>query len=141
MVDIYISKYQNRQTIMNIIIIAIGGAIGSLSRYGLNKLFLEDSGGNTFATFIANSTGSFILGFLVAYISTKPEWPPEIKLFLSIGILASYTTFSTFTVSSIYLIENGELIKALINISGSILVGLVAAYIGIILGRTITNII
>ena len=70
----------------------------------------------------------------------KPEWPPEIKLFLSIGILASYTTFSTFTVSTIYMIENGELIKALINVSASILVGLIAAYLGIILGRAIGNI-
>ena len=125
---------------MNIIIIAVGGAIGTISRFGLNKLFLDPSGANTLSTFIANSTGSFILGFLIAYISMKPEWPPEIKLFLSIGILASYTTFSTFTVSTIYMIENGELIRALINVSASILVGLIAAYLGIILGRSIGNI-
>jgi len=125
---------------MNIIIIAVGGAIGTISRFGLNKLFFDPSGANTLSTFIANSTGSFILGFLIAYISMKPEWPPEIKLFLSIGILASYTTFSTFTVSTIYMIENGELIKALINVSASILVGLIAAYLGIILGRSIGSI-
>jgi len=125
---------------MNIIIIAVGGAIGTISRFGLNKLFFDPSGANTLSTFIANSTGSFILGFLIAYISMKPEWPPEIKLFLSIGILASYTTFSTFTVSTIYMIENGELIRALINVSASILVGLIAAYLGIILGRSIGNI-
>ena len=125
---------------MNIIIIAVGGAIGTISRFGLNKLFLDPSGANTLSTFIANSTGSFILGFMIAYISMKPEWPPEIKLFLSIGILASYTTFSTFTVSTIYMIENGELIRALINVSASILVVLIAAYLGIILGRSIGNI-
>ncbi|MBK16291.1 MAG: fluoride efflux transporter CrcB [Chloroflexi bacterium] len=125
---------------MNIIIIAVGGAIGTISRFGLNQLFLDQNGGNTISTFIANSTGSFILGFLIAYISLKPEWPPEIKLFLSIGILASYTTFSTLTVSTIYMIENGEIIKALINVSGSILVGLIAAYLGIILGRSVGNI-
>ena len=125
---------------MNIIIIAVGGAIGTISRFGLNKLFFDPSGANTLSTFIANSTGSFILGFLIAYISMKPEWPPEIKLFLSIGILASYTTFSTFTVSTIYMIENGELIKALINVSASILVGLIAAYLGIILGRSIGSV-
>ena len=125
---------------MNIIIIAVGGAIGTISRFGLNKLFFDPSGANTLATFIANSTGSFILGFIIAYISMKPEWPPEIKLFLSIGILASYTTFSTFTVSTIYMIENGELITALINISASILIGLIAAYLGIISGRSIENI-
>ena len=124
---------------MNIIIIAVGGAIGTISRFGLNQLFLDQNGGNTISTFIANSTGSFILGFLIAYISLKPEWPPEIKLFLSIGILASYTTFSTLTVSTIYMIENGEIIKALINVSGSILVGLIAAYLGIILGRSVGN--
>ena len=125
---------------MNIIIIAVGGAIGTISRFGLNQLFLDQNGGNTISPFIANSTGSFILGFLIAYISLKPEWPPEIKLFLSIGILASYTTFSTLTVSTIYMIENGEIIKALINVSGSILVGLIAAYLGIILGRSVGNI-
>ena len=125
---------------MNIIIIAVGGAIGTISRFGLNQLFLDQNGGNTISSFIANSTGSFILGFLIAYISLKPEWPPEIKLFLSIGILASYTTFSTLTVSTIYMIENGEIIKALINVSGSILVGLIAAYLGIILGRSVGNI-
>ncbi len=125
---------------MNIIIIAVGGAIGTISLFGLNQLFLDQNGGNTISTFIANSTGSFILGFLIAYISLKPEWPPEIKLFLSIGILASYTTFSTLTVSTIYMIENGEIIKALINVSGSILVGLIAAYLGIILGRSVGNI-
>ena len=125
---------------MNIIIIAVGGAIGTISRFGLNQLFLDQNGGNTISTFIANSTGSFILGFLIAYISLKPEWPREIKLFLSIGILASYTTFSTLTVSTIYMIENGEIIKALINVSGSILVGLIAAYLGIILGRSVGNI-
>ena len=125
---------------MNIIIIAVGGAIGTISRFGLNQLFLDQNGGNTISTFIANSTGSFILGFLIAYISLKREWPPEINLFLSIGILASYTTFSTLTVSTIYMIENGEIIKALINVSGSILVGLIAAYLGIILGRSVGNI-
>ena len=125
---------------MNIIIIAVGGAIGTISRFGLNQLFLDQNGGNTISTFIANSTGSLILGFLIAYISLKPEWPPEIKLFLSIGILASYTTFSTLTVSTIYMIENEEIIKALINVSGSILVGLIAAYLGIILGRSVGNI-
>lgn len=125
---------------MNIIIIAVGGAIGTISRFGLNQLFLDQNAGNTISTFIANSTGSFILGFLIGYLSLKPEWPPEIKLFLSIGILASYTTFSTLTVSTIYMIENGELIKAIINISGSILVGLIAAYLGIITGRLVGNI-
>ena len=86
--------------------------------------------------FLINVTGSFLLGVFVA-ASAGEDWPSSTRLLIAVGFLGSYTTFSTLTVASVQLAESGEIARAALNIVGSMAVGLVAAFAGILVGRAI----
>ena len=84
---------------------------------------------------IVNVSGSFLLGIVSAIILEQDQWPTEVKLFTSVGILGSYTTFSTLMLTSTQLANNGDLWKALLNISASLIFGILATIFGIFLGK------
>ena len=111
---------------MNLIGIALGGAFGALSRYFLDRGIVNWTGEPIIGTFAVNMIGSFLLGFLIVMIGNRTEWSSLIKDTLTIGVLASFTTFSTFTVASIHLWQSGDYSKALYNLVGSIIIGLFA---------------
>jgi CrcB protein len=90
-----------------------------------------------YGTFIINITGSFILGFFLAFIEQRPWVNPTARLLFSIGFVGAYTTFSTFTFESMALIERGELLLAGINLVGSVTAGMAAVFAGIVLGRVV----
>ena len=116
---------------MNLIGIALGGAFGALSRYFLDRGIVNWTGEPIIGTFAVNMIGSFLLGFLIVMIGNRTEWSSLIKDTLTIGVLASFTTFSTFTVASIHLWQSGDYSKALYNLGGSIIIGLFAAWLGL----------
>ena len=90
-----------------------------------------------YGTFVINVTGSFILGFFLAFIETRPWVHPSARLLFSIGFVGAYTTFSTFTYESMALIQRGELLMGGIYVTGSVLAGLFAVFAGIALGRAV----
>ena len=118
------------------IAIACGGAIGALSRFGLQQwLAPMYSGRFPLAIFIANSIGSLCIGLIYVLIVERGMLPEVWRAFLMVGLLGAFTTFSAFSLDSLRLIEQGEGLIALSNIFANVVVGLISAFIGMSIGR------
>ncbi|MDP6772428.1 MAG: fluoride efflux transporter CrcB [Chloroflexota bacterium] len=122
---------------MYLIMIASGGALGALARYGVDRIGVEYTDSTLVGTFVVNVSGSFFIGLLTGILSLYPGWPNEIRLFLVVGFLGSYTTFSTFSVASVQLLQSGEFTQSLINVVGNVSLCLLSALAGIMLVRAI----
>ena len=114
--------------IKNILLIGLGGGIGSMSRYTVSLLLLNKS--FPVATLLINISGSFIIGLVAAY-ALKNEWfAANWKLFLATGICGGFTTFSAFTLENMQLLQQGKYLWALLYIAASIVLGLMATFFG-----------
>ena len=123
---------------MQLISIAIGGATGALCRYGMsNGVYLLLGRGFPYGTLAVNILGSIIMGtsyvMLVERMDVNPEWRAGIM----IGLLGAFTTFSTFSIETLNLIESGESIKAGVNILLSVALCVSGCWLGMILGRQV----
>lgn len=122
----------------NYLAVAIGGAVGCLARYGVNDLIALFWGRSfPLATFVVNLFGSFLLGFLFFETLERLTLSPEMRLALLTGGLGGFTTFSTFMVESLLLVEDGEIVKALAYVLLSVLLGFSAAFLGGYLSRNL----
>ena len=113
--------------------IAIGGALGSMARYGLSSLAARWIG-ETFpwGTLIVNVTGSFVIGFFVGL--TGPDGrmivSPNARLFVTVGICGGYTTFSSFSLQTLNLIRDGDVMEAGGNVLASVIGCLASVWLG-----------
>lgn len=118
--------------------VALGGALGAVSRYAIDRAIVASVGRPTvLGILLINVTGSFLLGLFVSTSAERVGIPDEVRLLVAVGFLGAYTTFSTLTVASVQLADSGDLLRSALNIVGSIVVGLVAAYLGILAGRAL----
>lgn len=116
--------------------VAFGGAVGSVMRYGANRLAVNYFGTSTvWDTFFVNVTGSFALGLFITLTMERVSVPAEYRGFVVAGILGGYTTFSTLSVEAISLAETGEVLRAGLSVAGNIAFGLLAAYLGFLAAR------
>ena len=119
-------------------LVAAGGALGTLLRFAAGRLAVHFFGaGTVWGTFFVNVTGSFALGFFLAWALQRGEISADVRAMVAIGLLGGYTTFSTLSYDTIRLLESGELGRAGINIVANLVVGLAAAYVGILSGRAV----
>lgn len=120
---------------MELVYVAIGGAIGAASRYLLSN-WIQSRLGATFpwGTFVINVSGSFLIGIVLGLVSGG-RLSSEARLFLAVGILGGYTTFSTFSYETLQLISNGDLGAILLYTVVQVIAGLAAVYLGIVLAR------
>ena len=124
---------------MNYLLVFIGGGLGSTLRYCVNVICPILLGpAFPYHTFIINITGSTVMGLIAGYFAFKGDASASWKLFLMTGILGGYTTFSTFSLESIVLIERGEIGAALAYIGGSVLFGALGLWGGMSLVRALT---
>ena len=120
---------------MNLLMVFLGGGLGAVSRYLLSRLIYSHySGGFPLGTLVINLTGCLVIGFLGG-ISERWAFPPHLRLFVFIGILGGYTTFSSFGLETITLIRGGEWQYAVSNILISNLGGLALVFGGFVLGK------
>lgn len=123
---------------MPIVWIGIGGFAGAIARYLIDGFVVQRlAAGYPWGTFVVNATGSFALGFLFVVSQERGILPSEIRGPLLIGFLGAYTTFSTFMLESWRLIDAGAWGAAVINLGGSIVVGMMAVVAGLIIGRAV----
>ncbi|MBU6429876.1 MAG: fluoride efflux transporter CrcB [Cyanobacteria bacterium REEB65] len=118
-------------------LVGFGGWIGAICRYYFSQ-WLGNRLGTSFpyGTLIINLSGSLILGILLGYtLERMGALPREARLLFGVGFLGAYTTFSTFTYESVQLLREGDIGLAFGYVAGSVIVGLLASYLGIILGR------
>ena len=116
--------------------VGVGGFIGANARYIVGEWAQRRWGvGFPYGTFIINVSGSFILG-LFSTLAFSLHWNPYWKLLVATGFVGAYTTFSTFEYESIQLIVHGGRYRAAaVNLFGSVVVGFLAAWLGVILAR------
>src|SRR6266851_2333072 len=118
---------------LSYLFVALGGAIGTATRFWISGLAAERFG-QTFpiGTLIVNVTGSFIAGAFTAITDPDGRWlvSPSFRQFFMIGICGGYTTFSSFSVQTLSLAQEGEWFRAAINSIASFVLCLVAVWLG-----------
>lgn len=114
--------------IKNILLVGIGGGIGSMGRY-LAGHFIKSSG-FPWATLTVNIAGSFIIGIIFAMAARDQHFSQNWRLFLAGGICGGFTTFSAFSAENLLLLQQGKYMIVLSYILLSIISGIVAAWIG-----------
>jgi len=120
-------------------VIALGGAIGTLLRYIVGGLDYRFSGGVfPISTLVVNVTGSLVIGFLWGIVD-RFAVSPNVRLFVFIGILGGYTTFSTFSLETFNLMRDGEYRIALMNVILSVILSIGAVFLGYLASKTLLN--
>ena len=116
---------------MNLLAIAIGGAIGSVARYLLTGLVVRHSGSLfPLGTFVVNVIGCGVFGALAGLASSRLSFSPEVRLFWFTGILGGFTTFSSYAFESFALVREGHFLAAGANIAGQVVLGLIVLAAG-----------
>lgn len=121
---------------MQLIAIALGGAMGSVLRFWMSSgIYALTGRGFPWGTLTVNVLGSFLIGFLSTAMLERMNVGPELRAGILIGLLGGFTTFSTFSIETLNLIEQGDLMKAVFNAAASVLVCVAAAWLGLTLAR------
>ena len=116
--------------------IAAGGSIGAVLRYlASSGVHIWLGRGFPYGTLLVNVLGSFIMGLLYELFLQRISVSDEIRALLLVGVLGAFTTFSTFSMETISLIEQGDLSKAVLNVLLSVILCLSAAWFGLFVVR------
>ena len=123
---------------LNLLIVAIGGAFGSVARYSVTTISKGSFGGSfPWGTFIVNLTGSFAIGLLAASLLSKLGNNETLKLLLITGFLGGFTTFSAFSLDTVDLFSRGATILAAAYVLLSVGVAIAATFLGLAIGRAL----
>ncbi|RYE09924.1 MAG: fluoride efflux transporter CrcB [Hyphomicrobiales bacterium] len=119
------------------LLVGIGGALGSMARYGSGVLVGRVwNSGFPLATLLINIAGSLAMGLFIGWLArTTPDWQADARLFVAVGVFGGFTTFSSFSLDAIALIERGEIAQSAIYILGSVVIAILALYVGMLVTR------
>ena len=118
--------------LLSILYVALGGALGSVSRYllGTWTQSISKSIDFPYGTLTVNLIGCFLIGFLSQLAEARGVFTPESRAFVFMGILGGFTTFSSFGNDTMNLLRDGETFNALANIGANVIVGLLLVWLG-----------
>ncbi len=124
---------------MTLAYVALGGALGALARYGISGWVYERMG-ETFpwGTVVVNVLGCLALGAVVRWLQVSAV-SPEVRPFLTIGLLGAFTTFSTFSYETVALLQEGQWLRAGLYVGGSVALGLIAMVAGMAVVTTVVR--
>jgi len=125
---------------MEYLMVGIGGFLGANARYVVGGWITRHWDTQfPWGTFVINVTGSFLLGVLLAVLNARPTASAHYRLFFAVGFLGAYTTFSTFSYETLRLAQDQSVVTALLNITGSVLLGLIGVVLGAYLGELVSK--
>jgi CrcB protein len=117
----------------SVLLVAFGGAVGAVARYGTGIVAVRlGIGGFPWATLFVNVLGGLLMGMLAGWLS---ESGPALRLFLGVGMLGGFTTFSAFSIDVVRLIEMNQPSAALAYVAASVIVSVGACWLGLVLTR------
>jgi CrcB protein len=120
------------------LLVAAFGAAGAASRYAIDGWVSGFARGQfPWGTLVINIVGSFALGILVELTASRLLPHPNWRVALGVGFLGAFTTFSTFAYDSVKLAEDSAYALAFLNVAGTVVVGLAAAFAGLAVGRAL----
>ena len=118
------------------LLIAVAGALGTLSRYGVDLLLQRlETSRFPYATFAVNVVGSFLIGFCITIFMTHANWAQRYGNIVTVGYLGGFTTYSAFAYQTLLLIHNRQLMTAATYVTATIVLAGIACAGGIALGR------
>lgn len=120
------------------LIIAVGGAIGSMLRFWVGAYVSGRMGARfPYGTFVINITACFLIGLVMTVLTEKTQWSPNWRYLIPIGFLGGYSTFSSFEYETFRVFQSNELLVAGLNVALSVGIGFLAVWFGVITGRAI----
>jgi len=125
--------------LLPVVLVGVGGFIGSVFRYGVSGLLQRLGNGIGFpvGTFTVNILGALLIGLFSELAEMRGAFSPEMRAFLFVGVLGGFTTFSTFVNETLNLWRDGQVVWACVNVCGQVIVGLVAVWLGRMVGQMI----
>jgi fluoride exporter len=120
-----------------ILLVMSGGAIGAGLRYGLSRALPVSAAGWPWATFAANIIGGLAMGVLATWVLRGDNSAEPLRLFVGVGVLGGFTTFSAFSLEMMQMIERGQSVMAVGYALASVLLALGALFVGITLARAV----
>ncbi len=126
-------------TIPQLLAVLFGGALGALMRYIVSTTITQNIGANfPYGTLAVNIIGSFLMGFLSMWLVEKIGLDPVWRMAIFVGFLGAFTTFSTFSLETLNLFEQGLPLRALLNMFMSVVLSVLAVWLGVLVGRSIS---
>ena len=122
------------------LMIAAGGALGSVARHGMNQLIARLAGTDfPWGTMSVNIIGSLAIGLITGLLAFATDWSQDIRSFAVVGFLGGFTTFSAFSLDAALLWERGSVMPMLLYTGGSVFLSIAATFGGLYLIRTFTS--
>jgi fluoride exporter len=115
---------------LNILLVALGGALGSVMRYLVNGYAQPLTNGFPLGTLLVNVIGCFVIGFLSHLAEGRGMFEDTTRAFMFVGILGGFTTFSSFGNETLRLFHNDQILSALTNVGTNVILGLFAVWLG-----------
>lgn len=120
------------------LLISVGAVVGANLRYWVGDWVAQRLGASfPYGTLVVNLTGTLILGIFVTLAAERFLWDPRWRVLIAIGFCGSYTTFSSYMLESVSLISSGQYAIGLLNLFGSLVLGVTVMFAGIMIGRMI----
>lgn len=121
---------------MKALLVFLGGGIGATARYGLQGAVYRLTGAAfPYGTLAVNVLGAFIIGFLMTFFEERFIVNPSLRVFLTIGILGGFTTFSSFSYETIVMLRDGSYWLGIINVVSNVAICLAATWLGLVSGN------
>lgn len=116
---------------LQILVIGFGGFLGTVARFGLSGLVHRQFGDSfPYGTLVVNVLGCLVIGILMYFIEDRPMFGPTARLFLTIGLLGGFTTFSSFGYETVELLRHGNYRSAAVSVSANVFLGMGAVWAG-----------
>jgi CrcB protein len=120
------------------LVVGIGGFLGAIARFWLGAYVANQMGTRfPYGTFVINISGSFCIGLIMTLLTERSNLSPNWRYLIPVGFIGAYTTFSTFEYETLRNFQDGQAAVGLLNVGLSLLVGFIAVWLGVVLGRAV----